>query len=110
MRFALCGNLLRERPCSLTLGSESRRPTLRDEATLRNASLLVLSVAGCSLMNQAHSLFNLEGIGPMAITYPCGRDGIMAVLPHRDPFLWLTRVVECVPGEHIVAELDVDPA
>ena len=45
----------------------------------------------------------------MAITYPCGRDGIMAVLPHRDPFLWLTRVVECVPGEHIVAELDVDP-
>lgn len=60
-------------------------------------------------MNQAHSLFNLEGIDPMAITYPCGRDGIMAVLPHRDPFLWLTRVVECVPGEHIVAELDVDP-
>lgn len=45
----------------------------------------------------------------MAITYPCGRDEIMAVLPHRDPFLWLTRVVECVPGEHIVAELDVDP-
>lgn len=60
-------------------------------------------------MNQAHSLFNLEGIDPMAITYPCGRDEIMAVLPHRDPFLWLTRVVECVPGEHIVAELDVDP-
>ncbi len=45
----------------------------------------------------------------MAITYPCGRDEIMAVLPHRDPFLWLTRVVECDPGVHIVAELDVDP-
>lgn len=44
----------------------------------------------------------------MAITYPCGRDEIMAVLPHRDPFLWLTRVVECEPGKHIVAELDVD--
>ena len=45
----------------------------------------------------------------MAITYPCGRDEIMAVLPHRDPFLWLSRVVECAPGQHIVAELDVDP-
>ena len=45
----------------------------------------------------------------MAITYPCGRDQIMAVLPHRDPFLWLSRVVECAPGQHIVAELDVDP-
>ncbi len=45
----------------------------------------------------------------MAITYPCGRDEIMAVLPHRDPFLWLSRVVECVPGERIVAELDIDP-
>lgn len=45
----------------------------------------------------------------MAITYPCGRDEIMAVLPHRDPFLWLSRVVECVPGQRIVAELDVDP-
>ena len=33
----------------------------------------------------------------------------MAVLPHRDPFLWLSRVVECAPGQHIVAELDVDP-
>ena len=45
----------------------------------------------------------------MAITYPCGRDEIMAVLPHRDPFLWLSRVVECEPGARIVAELDVDP-
>ncbi len=45
----------------------------------------------------------------MAITYPCGRDEIMAVLPHRNPFLWLSRVVECVPGERIVAELDIDP-
>lgn len=28
---------------------------------------------------------------------------IMALLPHRYPFLLLDRVVECVPGEHIVA-------
>lgn len=64
MRFALRGNLLRERPRSLTLGSESRRPMLRDEATLRNASLLVFGAAGCSLLNQAYSLFNLEGADP----------------------------------------------
>ena len=41
--------------------------------------------------------------------FPIGKEGIEAVLPHRDPFLWVTRVLECVPGESIVAELDVDP-
>ena len=45
----------------------------------------------------------------MDIQFPCGREGIERVLPHRDPFVWLSRVVECRPGEHIVAELDVDP-
>ena len=45
----------------------------------------------------------------MDIHYPCGREDIERVLPHRDPFVWLSRVVECQPGEHIVAELDVDP-
>ena len=40
--------------------------------------------------------------------FPIGKEGIEAVLPHRDPFLWVTRVLECVPGESIVAELDVD--
>lgn len=43
----------------------------------------------------------------MNITYPCGRDVVEQVLPHRDPFVWVSRVVECVPGESIVAELDV---
>ena len=45
----------------------------------------------------------------MDIQFPCGREDIERVLPHRDPFVWLSRVVECRPGEHIVAELDVDP-
>ena len=45
----------------------------------------------------------------MDIQFPCGREDIERVLPHRDPFVWLSRVVECQPGEHIVAELDVDP-
>lgn len=45
----------------------------------------------------------------MEITYPCGKDVVEAVLPHRDPFVWVSRVVSCEPGESIVAELDVDP-
>ncbi len=45
----------------------------------------------------------------MDIQYPCGREDIERVLPHRDPFVWVSRVVECQPGAHIVAELDVDP-
>ena len=46
----------------------------------------------------------------MSMEYPCGKDVIERVLPHRDPFVWVTRVLECQPGESIVAELDVDPA
>lgn len=45
----------------------------------------------------------------MDITYPCGRDVVEAVLPHRDPFVWVTRVVACEPGVNVIAELDVDP-
>jgi 3-hydroxyacyl-[acyl-carrier-protein] dehydratase len=37
-----------------------------------------------------------------------GKEGIEAVLPHRDPFLWVSRVIECEPGVSIVAELDID--
>ena len=43
------------------------------------------------------------------ISYPCGRDVIEQVLPHRDPFVWVGRVVACEPGVSITAELDVDP-
>lgn len=45
----------------------------------------------------------------MNITLPAEKDQIEQILPHRDPFLWVTRVVECVPGERVVAELDVNP-
>ena len=45
----------------------------------------------------------------MEISYPAGRDVIEAVLPHRDPFVWVSRVLECEPGASITAELDVDP-
>ncbi|WP_303251651.1 3-hydroxyacyl-ACP dehydratase FabZ [uncultured Senegalimassilia sp.] len=43
------------------------------------------------------------------IFYPCGRDVVEQVLPHRDPFVWVSRVVACEPGVSITAELDVDP-
>lgn len=43
------------------------------------------------------------------ISYPCGRDIVEQVLPHRDPFVWVSRVVACEPGVSITAELDVDP-
>lgn len=45
----------------------------------------------------------------MEISYPVGRDVIEAVLPHRDPFVWVSRVLECEPGVSVKAELDVSP-
>ena len=41
-------------------------------------------------------------------SYPCDSQDVQSVLPHRDPFVWVTRVLECEPGTSIVAELDVD--
>ena len=46
----------------------------------------------------------------MEISSPAGRDVIESVLPHRDPFVWVSRVLECKPGVSVKAELDVDPA
>lgn len=45
----------------------------------------------------------------MELTYPVGRDAVLAILPHRDPFVWVSRILSCEPGVHIVAEFDVDP-
>lgn len=45
----------------------------------------------------------------MEISYPVGRDVIEAVLPHRDPFVWVSRVLECEPDVSVKAELDVSP-
>ena len=45
----------------------------------------------------------------MDIEYPCGKDVVEAVLPHRDPFCWVSRIVACEPGVEVTAELDVDP-
>ena len=43
------------------------------------------------------------------ITAPFERDVVESILPHRDPFIWVSRVVSCEPGVTIVAELDVVP-
>ena len=42
------------------------------------------------------------------LQFPCDRDGVLALIPHRDPFVWVSRILECDPAAHIVAELDVD--
>ena len=39
-----------------------------------------------------------------AISAPLDRGGIEALIPHRDPFLLIDRVVELVPGVRAVAE------
>ncbi len=38
---------------------------------------------------------------------PFGREGIEAILPHRDPFLFLDEVLELEPGARVVARLRV---
>lgn len=43
----------------------------------------------------------------MEFTYPCGREAVEAVLPHRDPFVWVSRIVSCEPGVRVTAEFDV---
>lgn len=45
----------------------------------------------------------------MDIAFPCGKEGVEALLPHRDPFVWVSRILACEPGVSIIAELDVDP-
>ena len=45
-----------------------------------------------------------------AVSFPCGRAGVEALLPHRDPFIWVSHILACEPGVSITAELDVDPA
>lgn len=41
------------------------------------------------------------------ITFPCDQEAVKTLLPHRDPFLWVSRIIACEPGVSIVAELDV---
>lgn len=42
------------------------------------------------------------------VSFPCDASGVQALLPHRSPFLWVSRIEECEPGHSIVAQLDVD--
>lgn len=43
------------------------------------------------------------------VTFPCDQEGVKQLLPHRDPFLWVSRILACEPGKTITAELDIDP-
>lgn len=40
---------------------------------------------------------------------PIDRDGVMDVIPHRDPFLWLDRIVALEPGAYARGELHLSP-
>ena len=37
----------------------------------------------------------------MEITFPCDKSVVEEVLPHRDPFCWVSRVISFTPGECI---------
>ena len=43
------------------------------------------------------------------ITFPAGLDEVKRVLPHREPFIWVSRIISCEYGKSCVAELDVSP-
>ncbi len=43
------------------------------------------------------------------IEAPFGREGIEAIIPHRDPFLFLDEVIELQPGVRVVARRAVRP-
>ncbi|WP_165062979.1 3-hydroxyacyl-ACP dehydratase FabZ [Adlercreutzia sp. ZJ154] len=43
------------------------------------------------------------------VEFPCSKEGVLQLLPHRDPFVWVDRIDICEPGEYILAELDVRP-
>lgn len=40
---------------------------------------------------------------PAGLRVPFGREGIEAIIPHRDPFLFLDEVLELEPGVRVVA-------
>lgn len=43
------------------------------------------------------------------VEIPCEKEGVLALLPHREPFVWVSRIVACEAGVSLVAELDIDP-
>ena len=45
----------------------------------------------------------------MSVSLPLGREGIEAILPHRDPFLLIDEVLELEPGRRVVARKRVTP-
>ncbi len=45
----------------------------------------------------------------MTISPPFGREAIEAILPHREPFLFIDEVLELEPGSRVVARKHVRP-
>ncbi|MCL1798858.1 MAG: 3-hydroxyacyl-ACP dehydratase FabZ [Eggerthellaceae bacterium] len=70
------------------------------EALVASEESTALEVPEASGLSEAPAVF-------ADISYPCTRSEICKVLPHRDPFLWLDRIISCTPGKAVVAELEV---
>lgn len=67
------------------------------------------AVAGATPAEAASASAVPAGSVAAVLQFPCGREGVEALLPHREPFVWVSRILECEPNKYIVAELDVDP-
>lgn len=75
-----------------------------------NTDATVATATNVNAITDATATANADANATANVSFPCGRNGIEVLLPHRDPFIWLSRILECTPGERIVAELDVNPS
>ncbi len=76
---------------------------LRDEMPDREVkgapaeSSVRVEARGCAASRESGSEPALEP----AVSFPCGREGVEALLPHRDPFIWVSRILVCEPGDFL---------
>lgn len=62
-----------------------------------------------SPLSENQAMFSESQASMLPVEFPCEKEGVLKLLPHRDPFVWVSRVLSCEPGQSVVAELDVDP-
>lgn len=85
-----------------------------ENQTMCDASLLEAAQSGVKegKTTTAKGASEVSGSAKAAVLpveFPCEKEGVLKLLPHRDPFVWVSRVLSCEPGKSVVAELDVDP-
>ena len=62
-----------------------------------------------SPLSENQAMFSGSQASMLPVEFPCEKEGVLKLLPHRDPFVWVSRVLSCEPGRSVVAELDVNP-